>query len=236
MLVGVGCYDRLKRLQQHLDDLLFRIDPANRDLGGGGGGVPAAITHKKRKAMRHAADALRKRIRDLVDDMHTTLSTWLCDNYDLIVYTPISAQQLVRRGANGKRKLSRSTARGLLTVGFARFRERLQHQAQLSGRQFKVANEAYTTQGCPCCGHLNKQIKAKKLYICPQSTCQFVCDRDCVGATNIWLRLVTESGIDINSAEGSASFCRRELGASPVLDAFPNKRAGNGDASPGSGN
>jgi len=136
VFIGAGCYDRIRRLQKHLDDLMFRIDPANRVLGEG---IPP-VKHKQRRAMRKAAERMRKRIRDLIDSMHQLLVNWLCVHYDLIVYTDISAKDMVKRDG---RKIGRSTARGLMTVGFARFRERLQQRAISTGRHVLIVPESY---------------------------------------------------------------------------------------------
>jgi len=182
VFIGAGCYDRIRRLQKHLDDLMFRIDPANRVLGEG---IPP-VKHKQRRAMRKAAERMRKRIRDLIDSMHQLLVNWLCVHYDLIVYTDISAKDMVKRDG---RKIGRSTARGLMTVGFARFRERLQQRAISTGRHVLIVPESYTTQTCIACGTLNKHIGGKKRFDC--RSCNFTSERDCVGGTGIGLRTIT---------------------------------------------
>ena len=43
------------------------------------------VRHSKRYKLRRAAMHIRKKIRNLVDDLHKRLSKWLCENYEVIL-------------------------------------------------------------------------------------------------------------------------------------------------------
>jgi putative transposase len=49
--------------------------------------------------------------------------------------------------------------------------------------------EDYTTQTCGKCGKLHKEIGRGETFCCPQSNCDFTCDRDVNGARNMILLL-----------------------------------------------
>ena len=66
----------------------------------------------RRKRMRLAQRRIRKRIRNLVDELHHQCARWLVDNFDLILLPTFEVSQMVKRGV---RKIRSKSVRSMLT-------------------------------------------------------------------------------------------------------------------------
>ena len=114
--IGKGDFGRIQRLCAHLDDLLSRASKAG---------------HQRKRNMHRAADRLRLRIRNLVDELHHKAARYLVDNYDVILIPRFESSDMVRRRA---RRLRRKSVRNLLTFAHYRFRSFLQWKAGPDGQ------------------------------------------------------------------------------------------------------
>ena len=142
------------------------------------------IGHKRRYRLKKAGARLREKIRNLVDDSHKKLANFLCEHYDLIMLPKFETSQMVIKR---KRKINSKTARAMLTWAHFRFRQRLIAKArEYPGCWIKIVDEAYTSKTCGRCGHINEQLRGKKVFHC--SRCDLTIDRDINGARNIFLK------------------------------------------------
>ena len=82
----------------------------------------AGVRHSKRYRYKKAGLKIHRRIRNLVDDLHKKLSSWLCKHYDNILLPEFETQQMT---AIPRRKINSKTARAMLTWSHYRFQQRL---------------------------------------------------------------------------------------------------------------
>jgi len=165
--VGAGDFGRIYRLCHHLDNLIARMSKASS---------------KQWRAMRKAADRLRWKIKDLVNELHHKTAHWLCKTFDTICIPPFEVQQMVS-------KLRSETARAMLTWAHYRFRSFLQNKAQEYGCTVVLQNEAYTSKTCSFCGNIT-EIGSAHRWTCPK--CKRILDRDLNGARGIFLRALVD--------------------------------------------
>ena len=171
---GRGDMCRIFRLLRQLDDLLRRMHADG-------------VRHRQRYKMKKAADRIRLKVRNLVDEVHKRLAKWLCENYRCVLIPEFQTSRMVRRG---QRRLNRRSVRGMLTWGHYRFRQRLLSKArEYPWCRVIVTQEPYTSKTCGACGWINHRLGGSKVFRCRQ--CAFVADRDANGARNILLRHLT---------------------------------------------
>ncbi len=108
---GSGDIGRITRLCQHLDDLMSRI--------------ASCPSKKRRRRMRRAAQRMRIKIRNLVDEAHKQIAHYLTRNYSLIFLPTFETSDMV---AKAKRKIRSKTARAMLTWAHYRFKLTLRHK------------------------------------------------------------------------------------------------------------
>ena len=186
--LGDGDFGRIHRLCARLDELLSRI-ALRRNRG------------ESVRSMRRAADRLRWRIRDLVDELHKQIADRLTRRYAVIAMGDL---QTARLSAKSKRRLRRKSVRAMMTWAHYRFRQHLIHKAAERGVRVLVINEAYTSKTCSNCGIVKRNLGGAKAWTC--QGCGVRHDRDLNGARGIYLRA---------------------LGDTPVFDSFvdaPNNR------------
>ena len=82
---------------------------------------------QSRKNMRRAANRMRRRIRNLIDEMHHKIARYLADNFDIILLPTFETSDIVMRG---KRKLRKKSVRQMLTLSHYRFKRFLKHKAK----------------------------------------------------------------------------------------------------------
>ena len=99
-------------------------------------------------------------------------------------------------GNDKKRKLRKKTVRRMLSWSHYMFKQRLINKARQFGKKVVIVDEAYTSKTCSCCGEVHNNLGGNKTYICPNSNCGAVMDRDVNGAKNIFLR--NYQAIDVN--------------------------------------
>jgi transposase len=168
---------RLRRLSNHLDDLVGRA-------------AATALTKHKRYRMNRAAKRMRARITNLVDELHKKLVKWLVDNHELVLWPPFDVRDMVEKDASGRRVINRQTTRDMMTWSFYRFKQRLLMKAAQTGGRCIVplVGEHYTTKTCGRCGMLN-EVGKKRVYKCGH--CKIELPRDWNAARNIFIKTST---------------------------------------------
>ncbi|EKD07725.1 putative transposase [Arthrospira platensis C1] len=171
---GSGDIGRITRLCQHLDDLMSRI--------------ASCPSKKRRRRMRRAAQRMRIKIRNLIDEAHKQIAHYLTRNYSLIFLPTFETSDMV---AKAKRKIRSKTARAMLTWAHYRFKLTLRHQGEITGTTVVDVTEEYTSKTCTHCGHVHSQLGGSKVFRCPE--CGFTLPRDWNGAFGIFLKVLRDT-------------------------------------------
>ena len=138
---------------------------------------------KRKRRLRKAADRIRFKIRNLIDEIHHKVALWLCHNFTVIALPTFETSQMVTR-------LHSKTARAMLTWAHFRFKQFLKFKASELGCLVLDMNEAYTSKTCTRCGQI-VEIGSRSVFKC--SGCGLVLDRDINGARNILLRALVDT-------------------------------------------
>ncbi len=171
---GSGDIGRITRLCQHLDDLMGRIaKEPNRS---------------KRRRMKQAAQRMRTKIRNLVDEAHKQIAHYLTRHYSVIFLPTFETSNMV---AKAKRKIRSKTARAMLTWAHYRFKLTLKHQAEITGTTVVDVTEEYTSKTCTHCGHVHSKLGGSKAFRCPE--CGVTLPRDWNGAFGIFLKALRDT-------------------------------------------
>ncbi|MEN8220823.1 MAG: transposase [Pseudomonadota bacterium] len=168
--IGYDDFGRIQRLCHHLDNLISRTSKAKSK---------AKIRMKKAQAM------MRKKIKNLVKEIHFKTARFLVDNFDVILLPTFETQQM--SGKSG-RKLRSKTVRAMLTWSHYQFKMRLKNKALEFGKKVIDVCEAYTSKTVSWTGEVKKVggsrvIKAGGIEM----------DRDLNGARGIFLRSLVDS-------------------------------------------
>ena len=171
---GKGDIKRMERLLMHLDDLISRT-------------TKSKSKHQRYK-MKQAQERMRRRVRNLVDEFHKKLTTWLSRTYELILLPHYETRSMVN---SMSRRISRPSVRAMLTWSFYRFKQRLLMKTKDSSCTVLLVDEHFTTKTCGECGHLNHDVGAEKVFKCP--ICLTTLPRDWNAARNVFLRFAGTS-------------------------------------------
>ena len=147
------------------------------------------VKHRKRYRLQKAARRVRKKIRNLVDELHKKLTKWLVSSYETILLPKFETSNMVAR-SHAQRKIGSKTARQMLTWSHYRFQQRLVNKTrEYRSSQVIICDEAYTSKTCGRCGKLHERLGGSKIFHCPH--CRVTMNRDINGARNILLRYLT---------------------------------------------
>ena len=125
---------------------------------------------------------MRKKIRQLQNEIHWKTIKFLTDEFDVIVIPPFEVSDMVNRKT---RKITKKTVRKMLGWSHYKFRQQLISKAEEKGIHVIIQNEAYTSKTCSWCGNIQK-IGGSEVYNC--RNCGTVMDRDENGARGIFLQ------------------------------------------------
>jgi putative transposase len=143
--------------------------------------------------MYQAANRIRIRIRNLVDECHKQVASYLTNQYKVIFLPRFETSQMV---VKSKRKLRSKTARQMLTWSHYRFKLHLKQAAKKRGVVVIDVNESYTSKTCTKCGHQHSKLGGSKTFKCP--SCGHEHDRDWGGARNIMIRALRDGSFALN--------------------------------------
>lgn len=176
---GKGDFGRIARLCKHLDNLISkRVTSRGHKL--------KHYRYKLRKAERQ----LRSKIKDLVDELHKKVASYLTQHYGIIFLPTFETSQMVNRI---RRRIGSKTARAMLTWAHFRFKQTLKHQASQRGCIVVDVTEEYTSKTCSKCGHVHTRLGGNKIFKCPE--CGHQVGRDYNGAFNIMLKALLDTAL-----------------------------------------
>ena len=122
----------------------------------------------------------RKRIKNLVEDLHWKVIKFLTSNFNTIIYPDFTPTGMLK----GK-SLHSSVKRKMLALSFFKFKQRLIYKCKSNKNVLIITNESYTSRTCTNCGHLNNK-STDKTFRC--ESCRYEIDRDINGARNILIK------------------------------------------------
>lgn len=136
---------------------------------------------------------IHSRIANARKDFLHKASCQISQNHAMIAIEDLQVRNMSRSAKgnseqHGKQVKQKSGLnRSVLDQGWAEFRRQLEYKAAWNGGSVVAVPAQYTSQTCPCCGHVskdNRQTQAK--FECVQ--CGFEGNADLVGAINILAR------------------------------------------------
>ena len=170
--LGMQCINRIQRLCQHCDNLLSRATREERPL---------------RRALRKAANKIKVKIRNLIDDLHKKVAHFLVTNFDIILLPTFETKQMTKRGA---RKLHTKSVRQMLTLSHYKFKTFLKHKALEYGVRVIDVCEAYTSKTVSWTGEVVANLGGSKVI---KSSDGHRMDRDLNGARGIFIKNIARA-------------------------------------------
>lgn len=125
----------------------------------------------------------RRKIINLIDDLHWKTINYLVQKYDTIFIGNMSAKEIIKCKKNQLRKL---TKRVISSFRFYKFKQRLEYKCLIYKRGFKEIDESYTSKMCSNCGWLNEKLGGSKIFNCKE--CKIRIDRDVNGSRGILIK------------------------------------------------
>ncbi len=156
------------------------------------------MSHKTRfsKNWHKAKKKVQKVHTDIVnarkDFLHKTTST-LSQNHALVAVEDLAVRQMSQSAAGKADKPGKNVAaksglnKSILDQGWFEFRRQLEYKLNWNGAMLVAVPPQYTSQTCPCCGHIAKENrKTQARFVCVD--CGYENNADVVGAMNILAR------------------------------------------------
>ncbi|MDF5722557.1 MAG: transposase [Rhizonema sp. PD37] len=185
-----GDFARIAKLCQHLDKLKSKHDQAK-------GSRFNRFRHKLKEAM----ERVRIRIKNLRDEVHKQVGSYLARHYDTIYLPTFETSQMV---AKKKRKLKSKSARAMMTWAFYEFSQNLQHLCNRYGSRLVRVTEEYTSKTCTLCGKVHYKLGGNKKFKCPH--CGYEIKRDFNGALGIFLKALWDTTFIQSVSENDVVF------------------------------
>ena len=174
--IGDQAQQRIVRLMLHLDKLLSRRSTADK---------------RAKRRLTLATGRLRRKIKNLVDELHWKTIRFLLNSFDVVIIPPFSAGQMSGRVG---RKIRNKSVRAMLGLAHSKFRARLQAKAATEQKSVIVQNEAYTSKTCSWSGEIIQNLGGRKRVHGSDGVSM---DRDVNGARGIFLRALVDSPLKL---------------------------------------
>jgi putative transposase len=169
--IGSGDIGKIQRLCYHLDDLISRLTRAKS---------------KAKQRMKKAANRIRLKIRNLIDELHHKTARFLVKNFDVILLPTFEVSQMT---IHTSRKLRSKSVRQMLNWAHYRFELFLKHKAAEYNKIVLDVSEAYTSKTVSWTGEILNNLGGKKVVTGSDG---FRLDRDLNGARGILIKSVVE--------------------------------------------
>jgi putative transposase len=192
--VGQGDYNRLSRLK----NAYYKVLRAHKNL-------EPKLKRRKRHSFDKAAHRILFKMKNLVQELHRKLASWLVVNFDLIILPPFNQRNDLTIKKKGKWS-DKNTRVNILSWSHCGFRKRLNYECEKNGKTMFIQEESYTSKTCSSCGWINDQLRNADVYVCKNMNCElYAIDRDLNGARNIFLKglysLLYKQRLGVNDAQ-----------------------------------
>lgn len=171
--IGNQDIGRIQRLCQHLDNLISQSSKVRR---------------KVKQRYRKACDRLRRKIRNLIDELHHKVAKFLVENFDIILLPTFEVSEMVLK--NSRRIRSRSV-RQMLNWAHYRFKMFLKHKAFEHNKMVIDCCEAYTSKTVSWTGEMIHNLGGRKVIQSKIDGQKM--NRDINGARGIFLRALVDT-------------------------------------------
>jgi putative transposase len=131
-----------------------------------------------RKKKYKAIQKVHKKISNQRKDFNHKLANYIVKKWDIICLEDLSV-----RGIQSENK--KPVNRKLYDIGINQLINFMKYKAENAGKKLVMVNPAYTTQTCSKCGNIQKLELSQREYVCGNSSCGYVDNRDCNAAKNI---------------------------------------------------
>jgi len=168
--IGCGDFGRIQRLCFYLDDLISRTSKA---------------VGKQKRELKKAQTRMRKKIKNLVKELHWKTARFLVDNFDVILLPTFETSQM---SSKKNRQLRSKTVRAMLTWSHYQFKMRLKNKALEFGKKVIDVCEAYTSKTVSWTGEVKKVGGSRVIR-----SGGITLDRDLNGARGIFIRSLVDS-------------------------------------------
>ena len=111
-----------------------------------------------------------------------TFNNLLVKNFQRILLPSFEVKGMIDRS----KSINSSVSRIMCNLKHYKFKERLTYMCKKHKRNLFIVSESYTSKTCGCCGVLNKNLGASRVFNC--SNCKITMDRDYNGARNILIK------------------------------------------------
>jgi putative transposase len=169
--LGYDDFGRIQRLCFHLDDLIGRTVKIKNA--------------KKKRSMKKAHNRIRKKIKNLVSELHHKVASFLVKNFDVILLPTFESSQMVKKK---NRKLRSKSVRAMLTFSHYKFKIHLKNKALEFGKTVIDVCEAFTSKTASWSGEI-KNVGGSRVI----RSGNIAMDRDLNGARGIFLRALGDS-------------------------------------------
>ncbi|WP_017747947.1 RNA-guided endonuclease InsQ/TnpB family protein [Scytonema hofmannii] len=141
-----------------------------------------------KRRLKKAANRLRGKIKNLVDELQKKSIRFLVDNFDIILLPTFETSQMSKKA---RRRIRSKSVRQMLTLSHYKFKQFIKHKAFEHNKVVLDVNEAYTSKTVSWSGEIVKNLGGAKI-IKSSSTGQTM-DRDLNGARGIFLRAMVDT-------------------------------------------
>jgi transposase len=138
----------------------------------------ADITCVQRRRLRKKKAKLYRDYKNLRDDFHYKVISFLTDHFDTVYLPHLETKKL-------SQTLKAKAAREMMAQSHGLFLQRLKDVCDLRGVTLFIPDEAYTSKTCGSCGLL-ENVGSSETFRC--SSCGYVADRDFNAARNIYIK------------------------------------------------
>jgi putative transposase len=170
--IGYDDFGRIQRLCFYLDDLISRTSGR---LG------------KAKKHMKIAQARMRKKIKNLIKEIHFKTARFLVDTFDVILLPTFETSHMAGK-KNRKRKLRSKTVRAMLTWSHYQFKVRLKNKALEFGKKVIDVCDSFSSKTVSWTGEVKKVGGSRVI-----EAGGIKMDRDLNGARGIFLRSLVDS-------------------------------------------
>jgi putative transposase len=140
----------------------------------------------RRCKLKKAAARVRKKVTNIVKDMHWKTANFLARNHKIILMPEMQISKMVSRA-----NLPANVSRAIMCSSQFLFRQRLIQKANENNSAVILCKEYYTSKTCTMCGNIKEDLGSNKTYNC--LNCNVSTHRDYNGARNIMLKHLSMS-------------------------------------------
>jgi putative transposase len=131
-----------------------------------------------RKRVYFKMSRIKRKISNLLKDLHRKLACYLAKNYDVIYIPNYRIKKIY-----SKNKSNKTNRKNQLNWAWYKFVTELKYRCAKHGSVAIIVSEAYTSKTCSKCGHVHSKLGSNKIFTCPN--CNHSLNRDLNGSINI---------------------------------------------------